>query len=356
MSKRFFLTLLAAMLWLAPASAAAGPAGQSTDLLAARNGNFETEDLSRYPPVAPENVAWWNIWTVVDNCKPSDNSLNYACTPNGFYKESLPNGAAFIHSGGGAVTIRNNWDPWEAGLKQTLDAPAGAHVRLTAYAHLWTAQVGWNDTYPHPPSDTAVGAICKVGLDPDGTDYPTANSHVVWSDPVTPHDTWKPASVEATVGPSGKVTVILYTSYRGYSRNFMTASWDDATLLVVTDTPSAPQLKLNYSDGQPGSSFLLTGTNFQPSSTVTLTVNAHPVSDTVPVDSLGGFNVALSTAGADPGVYLAAAADFTTTLTARFVLTTTAPLRAAAGSYPTFTVPAGLGGVLKELYLPAVTR
>ena len=40
-------------------------------------------------------------------------------------------------------------------------------------------------------------------------------------------------SVDATVGATGKVTVILYATYRGYSRVYMAGFWDDVTLTVV---------------------------------------------------------------------------------------------------------------------------
>ena len=77
-------------------------------------------------------------------------------------------------------------------------------------------------------------AVSRVGIDRNGADYPSSTSDVVWSGTATPHDTWQALSVSAVVGPSGKVTVILYTSYRGYSRRVMTASWDDATLEVIS--------------------------------------------------------------------------------------------------------------------------
>jgi hypothetical protein len=230
MSKRTFLNLLVVVFLLLPSlTAQAAPMTQGGNLLV--NGDFETASGN-----SNTGLAVWSSWAIIDNCKPKDNSLNYSCWPNGFYKESPPGGAAFIHSGEGSVTIRNNWDPWTGGVKQVVSAPAGSKVRLTAYGHLWAAGKGYASNVG---SDNAMAAISRIGLDPTGVDYPTAESQVIWSGTASPHDTWVPFAVEATVGASGRVQVILSTSYRGFSTNFMTASWDDAVLTVVAASTGA---------------------------------------------------------------------------------------------------------------------
>lgn len=232
MSKRICFNLLMVVFLLVPSlTVEASPVRQGANLLG--NPAFETLDGG-----SSTGLAVWAAWWIVDNCKPTDKSLNYACQPNGFYPESQPNGAAFIHSGNHAVTIRNNWDPWEAGVKQTVSAPAGSQVHLTAFGHLWDSQKGWASNVP---SDTSASVFSRVGIDPNGNDYPTSSSQVIWSGTGAPHDTWQAFSVDATVGASGRVTVILYTNYRGTSRQFMTASWDDASLVVTNaSAPSAP--------------------------------------------------------------------------------------------------------------------
>ncbi len=227
MVKKICFNLLVVLFLLMPLlTAEAAPAAQGGNLVP--NGDFETADTGSSTGLT-NWVAWW-----IEEARPTDGSLNYSFKPNGFYKEYQPNGAAFIHTGGGSLTIRNNWDPWTGGAKQVVSAPAGSRVRLTAYAHLWASQKDWNGG--NTPSDATAAAISRVGIDPNGTDYPSSGSQVVWSGTVSPHDTWQPVSVDATVGASGRVTVILYTSYRGYSRNFMTGSWDDASLVVVSAT------------------------------------------------------------------------------------------------------------------------
>lgn len=235
MTKRICVNLIVIFFLLAPSlNAEAAPISQGGNLLP--NGSFDAGDGG-----SSTGLAYWAAWWIEDNCKGNE-QLNYACKPNGFYMETQPNGADFIRSGGGALTVRNNWDPWTGGAKQIVSAPAGSVVRLTAYAHLWAAQKGWDWNVP---SDSSAAGYSKVGLDPSGGDYPSGNQ-IAWSGTASPHDTWQPLSVEATVGAGGKVTVILYSSYRGYSRNFMTASWDDATLEVVSATgnsnPGAPSV------------------------------------------------------------------------------------------------------------------
>jgi hypothetical protein len=230
MSKRTFPNLLVILFLLLPSlTVEAAPLTQGSNLLV--NGDFETAATN-----SNTGLTIWSAWWIVDNCKGND-QLNYACQPNGFYKESPPGGSAFIHSGNGAVTIRNNWDPWVAGVKQVVSAPPGSRVRLTAFGHLWAAGKGWSSSVP---SDTGMAAVSRIGLDPNGPDYPTAESQVIWSGTASPHDTWVPFAVEATVGASGRVQVILSTSYRGFSTNFMTASWDDAVLTVVDAGSGAP--------------------------------------------------------------------------------------------------------------------
>jgi hypothetical protein len=229
------------------------PLVQRTDFLV--NGNFETANNN-----SDTGLANWSAWWLEDNCQ-GDEQLNYACRPNAFYKESMPGGRAFIYTGEGSLTIRNSWDPWVAGAKQTVSAPVGARVCLTAFGHLWAAGQSWA---PNVPSDPWFAAVSTVGLDRNGADYPTSSSQVVWSSGASPHNTWKPFSVETTVGASGRVTAILRTSYRGYSANFMTASWDDASLMLgscADNPPPPPPPPLYYSHGLVGYSFKVENPN-----------------------------------------------------------------------------------------------
>ncbi len=229
---RMLMAGLMLALLSAPLTAAAAPAAQANLI---QNGGFETSGGATGASWLP----WW-----FEEPKPGDGSLNYAFKPS-WSLEMISNGAApaLIYSGNTSQRVINNWDPWTAGLKQTVTAPAGTRVRLTAYARMWTASNFWPE-----PSDPSVGGFMKVGLDPDGSDYPTAsNADVAWSGAVSPHGGWQSVSVEATVGASGKITVILWGTYRGFSRLWMGNFWDEVSLVSIGTgpAPTAP-------GGQPG--------------------------------------------------------------------------------------------------------
>ncbi len=209
------LSLLAAFI---AAPAAAAPQAQTGNLLA--NPGFETHTSG---DTGQSWLPWWQ-----ETAKPSDGSFNYAYRPS-WNVEKLSNGAAsqLIYAGNNSQRVINNWDPWYAGVKQTVNAPAGTRVRLTAYARIWTAGNFWPT-----PSDTTVAALVQVGIEPNGSDNQFASS-VIWSGAVSPHSGWTPISVEATVGAAGRVAVFLSANYRGYSRLFMSAFFDEASLVVV---------------------------------------------------------------------------------------------------------------------------
>jgi hypothetical protein len=200
--------------WLPAASAA--PSEQGTNL--AVNGGFES--------VSGETGAGWSRWWI-EEAKPADGSLNYSYQPK-WNVEQVSNGAAreLIYLGNGSQRVYNSWDPWTAGVKQTVTVPAGTRVRLTAVGRAWVSSQDWP-----APSDTAAGVTMRAGLEPNGADYP--GGQVVWSGSSSPHNAWQSFTVDATVGASGKVTVILYGSYRGTSRFWMANFWDEVSLVSI---------------------------------------------------------------------------------------------------------------------------
>jgi LysM repeat protein len=220
---RLFLAALVLALVAAPRTVA--PVAAQSNLLA--NPGFESSGSG----TGTANwLPWWS-----ETAKPSDGSFNYAYKPT-WNQESLSAGAAgpFIYAGNASQRIVNNWDPWYAGVKQVVNAPAGARVRLTVYAKAWTSSSGWPSA-----SDTSVPVRASAGLDPNGTENQFAST-VVWSGAAAPHDAWTPISVETTVGAGGKVGVFLSFDYRGSSRLFMSGLFDEASLVVVGTGP-APQ-------------------------------------------------------------------------------------------------------------------
>lgn len=232
MLKKLSLNLALWALLLAGALpvAQAAPEAQGTNLIV--NGGFESGTSSWLP--------WWT-----EQAKPADGSFNYAFKPGSFNTESIAGGAAaqLVVAGDKSYRVINNWDPWFAGTKQVVTAPAGATVRLTTSVRIWTASEFWP-----APSDGTVSAVTRVGLEPNGSENQFAST-VVWSGGATPHG-WQTQSVEAVVGASGKVTVILSADYRGYSRLFMGAFWDEVSLTVVSTGP-APQPTSGGGGGQP---------------------------------------------------------------------------------------------------------
>lgn len=225
--KRFRLSMalcVAMLLVLTPLAPRA--AAQTGNLLT--NGGFESQ-------TGDYGSGWSPWWT--ETAKPSDGSYNYAYRPS-WSIESKANGAAadFVYAGDKSQRVINNWDPWWAGVKLVANAPAGARVRLTVFARVWTAGNFWPT-----PTDTTVPARVTVGLDPNGSDNQYAGS-VIWSGAIIPHGGWQPVSVEATVGAGGKVGVFLSADYRGSSRLFMGAFFDEASLTVVSTgtAPTAP--------------------------------------------------------------------------------------------------------------------
>lgn len=229
MSKKFWfnsslvVALLLAMVVSALPTAEAAPATQSGNIIL--NGGFESTGGST-------GAANWSPWWA-EIPKPTDGSFNYAYKPESFNVESVAAGAAaaLVLAGDKSQRVINSWDPWWAGVKQTVAAPVGARVRLTAATRIWTSAEFWP-----APSDTNVLAVTRVGIEPNGTDNQFAGS-MVWSGGATPHSGWQTLSVEAVVGSSGKVTAVLSGDYRGYSRVFMAAFWDEVSL-VVLDTPT----------------------------------------------------------------------------------------------------------------------
>jgi LysM repeat protein len=78
--------------------------------------------------------------------------------------------------------------------------------------------------------------VVQVGLEPNGSSDQFAST-VVWSGGISPHNVWQTVAVEATVGASGRVTVILSSQFPKVSRLWLGTLWDDVSLTVVSATP-----------------------------------------------------------------------------------------------------------------------
>ena len=118
-------------------------------------------------------------------------------------------------------------------------------------------------------------------------------------------------------------------------------------------TPPTAVLMINYTSGKPGSYFTLSGANYPPDSTATLTVNGSTLG-TVPVDSSGDLVFLLNTAQAGEGLYMVTVSG-DTSASARFVLDSHASLRPQEGSGTIFDLPGGVAYALIR-FLPFVYK
>ena len=184
------------------------------------NGGFESFDG------AGLGAGWTRWWEEIPN--PGDGSLNYAGRPD-WSPESNP---TFVQSGGQSQHVGANWNPWHAGVFQTLTASPGAKIRLTAYGRVFAS----TPDFPNP-SDTLVQARMQIGADPNGgTQWWSGDAQ--WSSAGSPHDTWQAFALEVTAGASGKVTLFLSVNYKGDSRYHLDAWWDSVSAQVIGSEPT----------------------------------------------------------------------------------------------------------------------
>jgi hypothetical protein len=123
--------------------------------------------------------------------------------------------------------------------------------------------------------------------------------------------------------------------------------------VVLSAVPAS--LTINYTSGQMGSFFTLTGADFPPSSAATISVNDQTLTTTLPVNVSGSFILFLNTTEADTGYY-AVTASTNPSATTSFFLLPNAPLRAQEGGGQTLDVPTGIAVPLKFVYLPLVQK
>ena len=114
-------------------------------------------------------------------------------------------------------------------------------------------------------------------------------------------------------------------------------------------------LSINYTTGQTGSYFTLTGENFSPSSPLTITVNEITLTSALQTNETGGFILFLNTSEADLGVYQVSA-SVNSSASAWFTLDATAPLRPQEGGGETLMVPGGITAPTQHVYLPVIIQ
>jgi hypothetical protein len=114
-----------------------------------------------------------------------------------------------------------------------------------------------------------------------------------------------------------------------------------------------PALAINYSGGAPGSYFTITGSNYPPNSTATITINGN-ILGTVPTNSSGGFIFLLETSlTAEEGFYSVTVSINPSAMT-QFTLDAEDDVRPQEGSGTVFVVPDGIA--FHAVYLPLIVR
>ena len=210
------LMMGAAGFWpAAPVSAA--PQAQANLV---NNGNMES--------FASNGVAtgWDPWWETIPN--PGNGNLQYAAIPTWIQESNH----VFVESGSLSQHIGHSWDPWHAGIRQTISVPAGSNVHITAYGRVFAS----TPDYP-APSDTAVQARMQIGAEPNGGIDWAAGS-VKWGVQASPHDTWAQFNLDVTAGGAGKITIFLSANFIGDSRYHLDTWWDNVSASVTGSGPA----------------------------------------------------------------------------------------------------------------------
>ena len=205
----------AAGFWPA-ATATAAPLAQGNLL---NNGNMES--------FAGSGVAtgWDPWWETIAN--PGNGSLNYSAVPTWIQEGNH----VFVESGSLSQHIGHSWDPWHAGIRQTISVPPGSTVHITAFGRVFAS----TPDFP-APSDTAVNAHMQIGAEPNGS-IDWASGTVKWGGTASPHDTWGQFNLDVTAGAAGKVTIFLSANYIGDSRYHLDTWWDNASASITDSGP-----------------------------------------------------------------------------------------------------------------------
>jgi hypothetical protein len=113
-----------------------------------------------------------------------------------------------------------------------------------------------------------------------------------------------------------------------------------------------PSLHINYPSGVSGSYFNIMGEGFPPKQSASVSVNGSALGN-LSTSSSGTITFTLTTTNAEEGIYNVSL-SLNPSLSARFTLDSSAPLRPLEGNYTAFDVPAGIA--THEIFLPLVER
>jgi LysM repeat protein len=147
--------------------------------------------------------------------------------------DGYPHTGLFKIDGGRSWSISR---AFTTAMHQRVSVAAGTNVRGSAR--------GFMERGKDASGNTIAGAQFRVGIDPNGGTDPNAPS-IVWSAWVTSPNGWNQATVDATAGAGGTVTLFLYST-QSQPSDPNTMYWDDARLeaggsgsVVATAVPGA---------------------------------------------------------------------------------------------------------------------
>jgi len=164
----------------------------------------------------------WTPW-FEDTGKPARaESLDYAIAP-AFSVERNP---LLVQAGEASLHIGRLYDPWHAGLKQSVRVTPNARVRFCAYGRVYAS----NRDFGREASWAALNGHLQVGLAVGDTDW--TSTAVLWSEPLNPHDEWRELCVEANADASGLITMFTSADFRGVAAKHLDVWWDTASLSV----------------------------------------------------------------------------------------------------------------------------
>jgi Tol biopolymer transport system component len=146
-----------------------------------------------------------------------------------------------------------------------------------------------------------------------------------------------------------------YVALGSLADNLVAGDTNGAADVFVHERDSLPpSLIANYPDGQPGSFFTLTGSDFPPNDAATVVINGVILTQALMIDSSGSITFLLDTSQADPGSYFVTL-TVNSTATTGFILDPSAPLRPQEGSGTILDVPGGIA-FTRFVYLAVVRR
>ena len=251
MIRKCLVVLFFLLVWLQPTAA------QEPNLL--NNPTFENGVYynSETPLVSGSIPHSWGVWSFGQNF-----STDLKTDP----------WMVHVHSPGNSWIMRDGFNTWTGGGKQTVDVQQGRTYRFSIWAYQWTCDDSvLSCIHENQPqfSHQESGAAMRIGIDPTGGTDPNGGN-VVWSGFVQPWNHYESLAVEA-VARSNRMTVFTYaTAQKGMF--FREHLWDDASLTAV----SAPVANPGNNAGNSGNSGGSSSGNPQP-------VNTAPRATAVPV-------------------------------------------------------------------------